>query len=72
MPGSTDSGASSPCGFSSNSESDFGTPATERSLLFDEDDIQVAATKPVTDHYILVVGGCGFIGSHTVGNFKVN
>jgi hypothetical protein len=67
MPCSTSSGASSPWGFSSGSDCDeFGTPLTERSLLFDSHDIEVAVQQSVLDQHILVVGGCGFIGSHTV------
>jgi UDP-glucose 4-epimerase len=67
MPCSTDSRASSPARFSYGSESDeTDTPFTERSLLFGDDDIDTALQKPVNGEYILVVGGCGFIGSHTV------
>ena len=62
-----DSGASSPGRFSSGSEcGDVDTPFTERSLLFDDDDIELAVHKSSGAQYILVVGGCGFIGSHTV------
>ncbi|PQE08167.1 UDP-glucose 4-epimerase protein [Rutstroemia sp. NJR-2017a BVV2] len=61
------SGASSPARVSySNETNPLGTPLTERSLLFDDDDIDVAVRKSMTDRFILVVGGCGFIGSHTV------
>ncbi|TVY84661.1 UDP-glucose 4-epimerase [Lachnellula suecica] len=67
MPYSTSSGASSPGRFSSGSESgDIDTPFTERSILFDDHDIDVAVQQSVNDQHILVVGGCGFIGSHTV------
>jgi UDP-glucose 4-epimerase len=67
MPCSTDSGASSPARVSYSDETNpLGTPLTERSLLFDDDDIDVAVRKSMTDRFILVVGGCGFIGSHTV------
>jgi len=67
MPYSTSSGASSPRGFSSGSDcDDFGTPLTERSVLFDDNDIEVAVQESVLDQHILVVGGLGFIGSHTV------
>lgn len=67
MPCSTSSGASSPWGFSSGSDcDDLDTPLTERSILFDDHDIEIAVQHSVLDQYILVVGGCGFIGSHTV------
>jgi UDP-glucose 4-epimerase len=67
MPCSTDSGASSPGHFSSGSEcGDINTPLTERSLLFDDVDIEIAVQKSTNAPHILVVGGCGFIGSHTV------
>lgn len=39
------------------------TPNTERSVLFD-DAANAASTTP-SDRYVLVVGGLGFIGSHT-------
>ncbi|QSZ30294.1 hypothetical protein DSL72_004816 [Monilinia vaccinii-corymbosi] len=71
MPGSTicssDSGASTPERTSYDNESNaLGTPLTERSLLFDEDDIDFAVRNAINDQWILVVGGLGFIGSHTV------
>jgi UDP-glucose 4-epimerase len=67
MPCSTSSGASSPGRFSSGSDcDDIDTPFTERSILFDDHDIEIAVQQSVADQYILVVGGCGFIGSHTV------
>ncbi|KAM3085762.1 hypothetical protein ACMFMG_002824 [Clarireedia jacksonii] len=67
MPCSTSSGASSPARPSSSNETNpLGTPLTERSLLFDDDDIDAAVRQSMTDRFILVVGGCGFIGSHTV------
>lgn len=67
MPCTTDSGASTPGRISSSNDSNaLGTPLTERSLLFDDDDIDVAMRRSISDRYILVVGGCGFIGSHTV------
>ncbi|KAF2758820.1 UDP-glucose 4-epimerase [Pseudovirgaria hyperparasitica] len=65
------SGASSPArslsSLSISSDGDVGTPDTQRSVIFDEDD---AITDPLdveTDNrnYILVVGGLGYIGSHT-------
>lgn len=60
------SGASTP-GRSSESEyDDTWTPATERSVLFDDHDIEVAVQQSTESQHILVVGGCGFIGSHTV------
>lgn len=63
----TSSGASTPGGFSSGSDSGFvDTPFTERSVLFDDHDIDVAVQQSTHDQHILVVGGCGFIGSHTV------
>ncbi|RAL63515.1 hypothetical protein DID88_003935 [Monilinia fructigena] len=71
MPGSTyystDSGASSPERvFSGNESNALDTPLTERSLIFDADDIDFAVRNVVNDQWILVVGGLGFIGSHTV------
>lgn len=75
MPGSTnsssDSGASTPERLSfDNENSAVGTPLTEKSLLFDIDDIDFAVRnavrEAVNDQWILVVGGLGFIGSHTV------
>lgn len=75
MPGSTnsssDSGASTPERLSfDNENSAVGTPLTEKSLLFDVDDIDFAVRnavrEAVNDQWILVVGGLGFIGSHTV------
>ncbi|KAE8453839.1 hypothetical protein EG329_009351 [Mollisiaceae sp. DMI_Dod_QoI] len=66
MPGSTGSGASSPGRFSSGSEcGEVNTPFTERSVLFDDIDLDLVQ-KSINALYILVVGGCGFIGSHTV------
>ncbi len=66
MPGSTGSGASSPGRFSSGSEcGEVNTPFTERSVLFDDIDLDLVQ-KSINAPYILVVGGCGFIGSHTV------
>jgi UDP-glucose 4-epimerase len=59
---SIDSGVSSPW-FSSGSDcGDVDTPLTERSLLFNEEDIENAVQS---SQYILVEGGLGFIGSHT-------
>ena len=49
--------------------SDFGdvnTPDTERSVLFDDIDAEFAVREPADQEHILVVGGCGYIGSHTV------
>lgn len=71
MPGFTDSsrgsGASTPERLSSGNESSaLGTPLTERSLLFDVDDVDFAVRNAINDQWILVVGGLGFIGSHTV------
>ncbi|KAH6678338.1 hypothetical protein B0J14DRAFT_559476 [Halenospora varia] len=67
MPCSTSSGASSPGRFSSGSDcGDLDTPFTERSILFDDHDIEVAVQQSTLEQHILVVGGCGFIGSHTV------
>lgn len=63
MPCSTDSGLSSPR-FSSGSDcGDVDTPLTERSVLFGDDDLELAVQQ--SDQHILVVGGLGFIGSHT-------
>lgn len=75
MPGSTNSstnsGASTPELLSfDNEDSALNTPLTERSLLFDVNDIDFAVRNAVrsavNDQWILVVGGLGFIGSHTV------
>lgn len=71
MPGSTNSsrgsGASTPEQlFSGNESSALGTPLTERSLLFHKVDIDFAVRNAINDQWILVVGGLGFIGSHTV------
>jgi len=64
MSSTTHSGVSSPWFLSSGSDcGDVDTPLTERSLLFDEEDIANAVHR--SDQYILVVGGLGFIGSHT-------
>lgn len=66
MPDSTGSGASSPERSLSGSESDYvDTPFTERSVLFDDIDLDFSF-QAINAPYILVVGGCGFIGSHTV------
>ncbi|CAG8950736.1 hypothetical protein HYFRA_00002947 [Hymenoscyphus fraxineus] len=67
MPCSTSSGASSPGPSSYGSDfDDICTPFTEGSILFDEQDIEIAVQCSAIEQYILVVGGCGFIGSHTV------
>ncbi|KAH7383584.1 hypothetical protein BKA64DRAFT_629311 [Cadophora sp. MPI-SDFR-AT-0126] len=67
MPCSTQSGASSPERFSSGSEcDDINTPCTDRSILFNDDDIDHGINNISGAQHILVVGGCGFIGSHTV------
>jgi UDP-glucose 4-epimerase len=52
----TQSEASTPSIECSNLLSQASTPATERSVLFEE---------TCNDEYILVVGGLGYIGSHT-------
>ncbi|KAH8593369.1 hypothetical protein B0O99DRAFT_515826 [Bisporella sp. PMI_857] len=63
----SDSENSSPGHYSSFSDfEDVDTPATERSALFDDSDIDLAVREPVENEHILVVGGCGYIGSHTV------
>jgi UDP-glucose 4-epimerase len=55
--------SSSPSSFWSGTTSeDVATPLTENSLLLDDQSVHGSATE----EYILVVGGCGFIGSHTV------
>jgi len=45
---------------------DVNTPDTERSVLFDDVDAEFAVREPANEKQILVVGGCGYIGSHTV------
>ncbi|KAG9234922.1 hypothetical protein BJ875DRAFT_288792 [Amylocarpus encephaloides] len=60
------SGFSTPTGDCSSPFSGTSTPATERSVLFDEDfDTQFQPQPPSSNDYILVVGGLGYIGSHT-------
>jgi UDP-glucose 4-epimerase len=55
---STNSGASSPGHFSSSSDCDsIDTPLTERSLLFDDADIENNIARLAGQEYILVVGG---------------
>jgi UDP-glucose 4-epimerase len=67
MPCSTSSSGASTPGRSSESDyDDTWTPFTERSVLFDDHDIEVAVQQSTGTQHILVVGGCGFIGSHTV------
>ena len=60
----SDSGASSPrdSHSSSISDSEFSTPSTERSTLFNS---SVEDLRPAEGHYIAIVGGLGYIGSHT-------
>jgi len=67
---SLDTGASSPSSFSLSatvSPQAANTPDTQRSVLFDED----VAADPLdigesNSSFIMVVGGLGYIGSHTV------
>jgi len=67
----TSSGASSPalsfCDDSNiGSPVDIGTPGTDRSTLCAEDDDQGPLGIPgLNSNYVLVVGGLGYIGSHT-------
>lgn len=56
------SGSESPHSPSSSSFPYVDTPATEREVLFDESFI---ASLSLSNKYILVTGGLGFIGSHT-------
>lgn len=56
------SGGSSPRHSPSSSISGFGTPSTERSTLFSP---SVEDLQPAAGHYIAIVGGLGYIGSHT-------
>ena len=62
------SGLSTPTSESDSFFSGASTPATERSLLFDEE-LQTARPlqlhRRTEDDFILVVGGLGYIGSHT-------
>jgi UDP-glucose 4-epimerase len=55
-----DSGVCSPWLSSGSDYGDVDTPLTEPSLLLNEGDIENAVHQ-----HILVVGGLGFIGSHT-------
>jgi UDP-glucose 4-epimerase len=50
--------------FTPSDNASVNTPATERSVLFDEPQ-SLLESLPETDSYILVVGGLGYIGSHT-------
>jgi len=59
---STDSGSSSPRQSPSESLSEVGTPATERSTLFSHSFSNLVYHQ---QQYIAVVGGLGYIGSHT-------
>lgn len=62
----TNDGASTPDNSESGDSCSLSTPATERSLLFgDLPDISPLLSATVADQYILVVGGLGYIGSHT-------
>lgn len=60
----SDSGASSPrhSPSSSVSDSEFSTSSTESSTLFTS---SVENLRPSEGHYIAIVGGLGYIGSHT-------
>jgi hypothetical protein len=61
-----DSNAPSPETFwSGASAEDLDTPLTGSSLLSEDQGIENTAAN-LGAEYILVVGGCGFIGSHTV------
>jgi UDP-glucose 4-epimerase len=57
------SGASTPDSVPTTPDYDVDTPSTERSVLFP--DISEATQDECTD-FILVIGGLGYIGSHTV------
>jgi UDP-glucose 4-epimerase len=50
--------------FTPSDNASVNTPATERSVLFDEPQ-SLLGSLPETDSYIMVVGGLGYIGSHT-------
>ena len=56
-------GATSPFGLHSPDDAD--TPATQASVLFDDDLSIFLHNFALNDQYILVTGGLGFIGSHT-------
>jgi len=62
MDSQSDSGASSPRHSPSSSISGVGTPSTERSTLFRP---SIEDLQPSDGHYIAIVGGLGYIGSHT-------
>lgn len=56
------SGASTPASYPTTPDVDVGTPGTEKSLLFP--DVSDASTSNEVGS-ILVIGGLGYIGSHT-------
>jgi hypothetical protein len=46
---------------------DVNTPLSEGSLILDAENVNgPEEVSRLDDTYILVIGGCGFIGSHTV------
>ena len=62
-----ESNASSPATFwSGTTFEEANTPLTEGSLLLDGQGVENTVESSGPKQYILVVGGCGFIGSHTV------
>ena len=63
----TDSGRSTPYFDQIHSLSSFGfnTPSTSKSILFGEDNDVPEHPRPAAEDFVLIVGGLGFIGSHT-------
>ncbi|KAF2430087.1 UDP-glucose 4-epimerase [Tothia fuscella] len=54
-----------PANASDTTTESVGTPGTHRSILFDEGAVEPLDLTADNEQYILVVGGLGYIGSHT-------
>lgn len=63
VPEAYQSGTSTPDSISSTSDDGIATPATAKSVLFDE---FLETFRESGPDFILVIGGLGYIGSHTV------